>query len=141
MVFYIESADKTYRVFSADFSCGTDEAGYKNGFFNLYILHGSSRNDTLYVKGNASDTLKFARNDIICLKETGKIADYDIYEMIPFWYSKYLKYGDEEEREKFIRENFNLPLQYIDSVEESEAIIKSVIEVVGLWEKRSYYGT
>lgn len=141
MIFYIESADNTYQVFSADFSCGTDEVGYQNDFFNLNIFRGSSKNDTFYVKGHASDILNFARNDAIHLKETGRIAEHQIYEMIPFWYSKYLKYGDNEEREKFIRENFNLPLQYIDSIEESEAIIKSVIEVVGLWEKRSYYGT
>jgi len=141
MIFYIESAENTYQVFSGDFSCGTDEVGYQNGFFNLNVFRGSSKNDTFYVKGHAFDTLKFARNDIIYLKEAGKIADRRIYEMIPFWYTKYTKYGDEEEREKFIRENFNLPLQYIDSIEESEAIIKSVVEVVGLWEKRSYYGT
>jgi hypothetical protein len=31
-------------------------------------------------------------------------------------------------------------MKFIDSVEESEAIVNCVNEVLTLWEKRSYYG-
>lgn len=91
------------------------------------------------IKGTAADIFQYARNDIINLESTGeKIDDEEVFKLKPAWTTKYMKYGDAEEREKFIRENINLPMQFVDSVEESEAIINCVNEVLAFWEKRSY---
>jgi hypothetical protein len=51
-----------------------------------------------------------------------------------------LKYGDEAEREKFIKENFNFPLQYVDTTEELETLMSSVSDLLYKWQRRGYYG-
>lgn len=140
MVFYIELGD-SYMAFTGGFITYTvNKDGFK-GYFGLRVYLADGEEKKFIVKGEGLDSITAARNDIIHLrKTTDKIDDEDIFEIKPAWTLKYMKYGDDEEREKFIRENINLPMKFIDSVEESEAIINCVNEVLTLWEKRSYYG-
>lgn len=140
MVFYI-TYENSYMAFTGDFICCTDESCKAAEVFILKIYLPDGSNRRYFVKGLSSDIFPFARNDIIYINETeDKFENESIFELKPAWPKKYMKYGDAEEREKFIRENINLPMQLIDSVEESEAIINCVNEVLTLWEKRSYYG-
>ena len=110
-----------------------------DGYFGLRVILADGIEKKFLVKGTTIDIFQYARNDIINLESTGeKISDEEVFKLKPAWTTKYMKYGDAEEREKFIRENINLPMQFIDSVEESEAIINCANEVLALWEKRSY---
>lgn len=136
MVFYIEFED-SFMAFTGGFI--TQTKSNLDDYFILKVIRADGVEKKFLVKGYASDIFQYARNDIINLESTGEIIDNEeVFKLKLAWASKYMKYGDAEEREKFIRENINLPMKFVDSVEESEAIIKSVNEVLALWEKRSY---
>ncbi len=138
MTFYVEY-ETSYMAFTGDFICSADNACQDAGVFKLRIYLPDGSNNTYFVRGRSFDIFSFARNDIIHIVETkDKFENEFIFELQAAWKSKYMKYGNSEEREKFIRENINLPMKFIDSVEESEAIIDSVNEVLKLWENRSY---
>lgn len=140
MVFYI-AYENSYMAFTGDFICCTDESCKIAEVFILKIYLPDGSNRRYFVKGLSDDIFPFARNDIIYISETkDKFQNESIFELTPAWRSKYMKYGDAEEREKFVRENINLPMKFLDSVEESEAIVNCVNEILALWEKRSYYG-
>lgn len=136
MVFYIQF-NGSFMVFTGGFI--THTKSNLDGYFGLRVILADGIEKKFLVKGTAIDIFQYARNDIINLESTGeKICDEEVFKLKPAWTTKYMKYGDAEEREKFIRENINLPMQFIDSVEESEAIINCANEVLALWEKRSY---
>lgn len=138
MTFYIEY-ETSYMAFTGDFICSTDDSCRNAGLFKFRTYLPDGSHNTYYVKGKSFDIFSFARNDIIHIIETkDKFESESIFELQDAWKSKYMKYGTSEERENFIRENINLPMKFIDSVEESEAIIDSVNEVLKLWENRSY---
>lgn len=136
MVFYIQF-NESFMAFTGGFITNTE---YNfDGYFRLRVILASGVDQKFLVKGTAFDIFQYARNDIIHLEYAGeKINDEKVFELKPAWTTKYMKYGDAEEREKFIRENINLPMQFVDSVEESEAIINCANEVLALWEKRNY---
>lgn len=140
MVFYIE-LENSYMAFTGGFITYTVNEGKFKGYFGLRVYLADGVEKKFIVKGDGIDIIGAARNDMIYLKQTtDKIDDENIFEIKPAWTKKYMKYGDAEEREKFIRENINLPMKFLDSIEESETIINCVNEVLALWEKRSYYG-
>ena len=137
MVFYIQFINGSFMAFTGGFI--THSKSNLDDYFGLRVILADGVEKKFLVKGTAVDIFQYSRNDIINLESTGeKIGDEEAFELKPAWTTKYMKYGDAEEREKFIRENINLPMQFIDSVEESEAIINCVNEVLALWEKRSY---
>ena len=136
MVFYIQF-NGSFMAFTGGFIAHTKSN--LDGYFGLRVILADGIEKKFLVKGSTRDSSQYARNDIINLESTGeKICDEEVFKLKPAWTTKYMKYGDAEEREKFIRENINLPMQFIDSVEESEAIINCANEVLALWEKRSY---
>ena len=137
MVFYIQFINGSFMAFTGGFI--THTKSNLDDCFVLRVILADGLEKKFLVKGSAVDIFQYARNDIINLESTGeKIDDEEVFKLKPAWTTKYMKYGDAEEREKFIRENINLPMQFVDSVEESEAIINCVNEVLALWEKRSY---
>ena len=136
MVFYIQF-NESFMAFTGGFITYTKSN--LDDYFGLRVILADGIEKKFLVKGTAIDIFQYAHNDIINLESTGeKICDEEVFKLKPAWTTKYMKYGDAEEREKFIRENINLPMQFIDSVEESEAIINCANEVLALWEKRSY---
>ena len=136
MVFYIQF-NGSFMAFTGGFITYTKSN--LDGYFGLRVILADGIEKKFLVKGTAIDIFQYAYNDIISLESTGeKICDEEVFKLKPAWTTKYMKYGDAEEREKFIRENINLPMQFIDSVEESETIINCANEVLALWEKRSY---
>ena len=60
------------------------------------------------------------------------MCSYDIFEYEDF------KLMDDEERENFVRSNIELPIQFIDSVEESEALIQMALKLIKNYEN-SYF--
>ena len=71
-----------------------------------------------------------ARNNIISLKYAGEIPviKEEYFECEDF------KLADNEERENFVRSNIELPIQFIDSVEESEALIQMALKLIKNYE-------
>ena len=71
-----------------------------------------------------------ARNNLISLKYAGEIP---VLEEEYFEYEDF-KLMDDKERENFVRSNIELPIQFIDSVEESEALIQMALKLIKNYE-------
>ena len=136
MNFRITRKDGKIQIYSGDYICYSSNPPNKE-YFRLDVTAPACtgfEKETLIIKGKAGQILKMARNNIISLKYAGEIPviEEEYFECEDF------KLMDDEERENFVRSNIELPIQFVDSVEESEAIINCANEVLALWEKRSY---
>ena len=136
MNFHITRKDGKIQIYSGDYICYSSKPVNKE-YFMLDITAPACagfEKETLIIKGNADQILKMTRNNLISLKYAGEIPalkeEYFEYEDF--------KLMDDEERENFVRSNIELPIQFIDSVEESEALIQMTLKLIKNYEN-SYF--
>ena len=132
MNFHITRKDGKIQIYSGDYICYSNIMGSKE-YFSLDVTAPAGvgfEKETLIIKGKASQILKMARNNIISLKYAGEIP---VLEEEYFEYEDF-KLMDDEERESFVRSNIELPIQFIDSVEESEALIQMALKLIKNYE-------
>ena len=136
MNFHIARKDGKIQIYSGDYICYSSKPVNKE-YFMLDITAPACagfEKETLIIKGNADQILKMTRNNLISLKYAGEIPalkeEYFEYEDF--------KLMDDEERENFVRSNIELPIQFIDSVEESEALIQMTLKLIKNYEN-SYF--
>ena len=136
MNFHITRKDGKIQIYSGDYICYSSKPVNKE-YFMLDITAPACagfEKETLIIKGKADQILKMTRNNLISLKYAGEIPalkeEYFEYEDF--------KLMDDEERENFVRSNIELPIQFIDSVEESEAIIQMTLKLIKNYEN-SYF--
>ena len=136
MNFHITRKDGKIQIYSGDYICYSSKLVNKE-YFMLDITAPACagfEKETLIIKGKASQILKMTRNNLISLKYAGEIPalkeEYFEYEDF--------KLMDDEERENFVRSNIELPIQFIDSVEESEALIQMALRLIKNYEN-SYF--
>lgn len=128
MNFHITRKDGKIQIYSGDYICYSNLAGSKE-YFNLDVTAPACtgfEKETLIIKGKGRQILKMARNNIISLKYAGEVPviEEEYFECEDF------KLADDEERENFVRSNIELPMQFVDSVEESEALIQMTLKLI-----------
>lgn len=132
MNFRITRKDGKIQIYSGDYICYNIKTGSKE-YFSIDVTAPACtgfEKETLIIKGKAGQILKMARNNIISLKYAGEIP---VLEEEYFEYEDF-KLMDDEERENFVRSNIELPIQFIDSVEESEALIQMTLKLIKNYE-------
>lgn len=131
MNFHITRKDGKIQIYSGDYICYSIKTGSKE-YFSIDITAPActGEKETLIIKGKAGQILKMARNNLISLKYAGEIPaiEEEYFEYEDF------KLMDDEERENFVRSNIELPIQFIDSVEESEALIQMTLKLIKNYE-------
>ena len=132
MNFHITRKDGKIQIYSGDYICYSSKPVNKE-YFMLDITAPACagfEKETLIIKGKADQILKMTRNNLISLKYAGEIPalkeEYFEYEDF--------KLMDDEERENFVRSNIELPIQFTDSVEESEALIQMALKLIKNYE-------
>ena len=136
MNFHITRKDGKIQIYSGDYICYSSKPVNKE-YFMLDITAPACagfEKETLIIKGKADQILKMTRNNLISLKYAGEI---------PALKEEYFEYEDfklidDEERENFVRSNIELPIRFIDSVEESEALIQMALKLIKNYEN-SYF--
>ena len=136
MNFHITRKDRKIQIYSGDYICYSSKPVNKE-YFMLDITAPACagfEKETLIIKGKADQILKMTRNNLISLKYAGEI---------PALKEEYFEYEDfklidDEERENFVRSNIELPIRFIDSVEESEALIQMALKLIKNYEN-SYF--
>ena len=136
MNFHITRKDGKIQIYSGDYICYSSKPVNKE-YFMLDITAPACagfEKETLIIKGKADQILKMTRNNLISLKYAGEIPtiEEEYFEYEDF------KLIDDEERENFVRSNIELPIQFIDSVEESEALIQMTLKLIKNYEN-SYF--
>lgn len=132
MNFHITRKDGKIQIHSGDYICYSSNPPNKE-YFRLDVTAPACtgfEKETLIIKGKAGQILKMARNNIISLKYAGEIP---VIEEEYFECEDFKLMGDEE-RENFVRSNIELPIQFIDSVEESEALIQMALKLIKNYE-------
>ena len=138
MNFHIIRKDGKFQIYSGDYICYSKK-GAGNEYFNLDVTAPACRGfevETLIIKGKADQILKMAHNDIISLKYAGEIpgTNEEYFEARYEWEDKYFKSMGDDEKENFVRSTIELPIQFIDSVEESEALIQMALKLIKNYE-------
>lgn len=128
MVFYIKLGEKS-QIFESKFTCFSDENTPDGCISVRYWIDGEQRCSD--VQTNISDFLSHIRNDIIVLR---KASDSKIFQLEDAWINKYRKSSNDSEIDEFVKENFELPIQYVESLEETEALLSAVKSLLAKWE-------
>ncbi len=137
MNFHIVRKEGKSQIYSGEYIC-YNKAGIKE-YFNLDVTAPACtgfEKETLIIKGRAGEILKMAHNDIISLKYAGEIpgTEEGYFEPQYEWEDKYFKSMSDEEKENFVRSTIELPIEFIDSVEESEALIQMALNLIKNYE-------
>ena len=110
-----------YEAFSSDYRItGTDKE-------NLFKIKALNCDESFYVKAEFNEIYNHLKNDILKIKKDKSDCNYTL---LPMWNSKYFRPMDSENLKKFVYENFQIPMQFIDSVEESELLMKAAQELI-----------
>ena len=131
MNFHITRKDGKIQIYSGDYICYSSKPVNKEYFMlDITAPACTGEKETLIIKRKAGQILKMARNNIISLKYAGEIPalEEEYFEYEDF------KLMDDEERENFVRSNIEPPIQFIDSVEESEALIQMALKLIKNYE-------
>lgn len=115
-----------YEAFSSDYRItGTNSE-------NVFKIKALNCDESFYIKADFNEIYNHLKNDILKIK---KDKNDDNYVLLPMWDSKYFSPMDSEKLKKFVYENFQIPMQFIDSVEESELLMKAAQELIKNYEK------
>ena len=136
MNFHITRKDGKFQIYSGEYICYSKPGLVE--YFNLDVVAPACNElkETLIIKGRAGQILKMAHNDIISLKYAGEIpgTEEGYFEARYEWEDKYFKSMSDEEKENFVRSTIELPIEFIDSVEESEALIQMALNLIKNYE-------
>lgn len=135
MNFHITRKDGKFQIYSGEYICYSKAEIIE--YFNLDVIAPACNlKETFIIKGKAGQILKMAHNDIISLKYAGEIpgTEEGYFEAQYEWEDKYFKSMSDEEKENFVRSTIELPIEFIDSVEESEALIQMALNLIKNYE-------